>query len=117
MRRKDYFSKIDTMKAYKVEGIYCIQQEEKKEGIDSCKVILNVYHRVSGKPITNGTAFFSNVLKIEILNGQAIGNIPVGKYDIGITNLNSLPFSIKGLKLINKKLVVINCYLGNSLQF
>ena len=113
---KNYLKKVNTSKPYQIEGAYCILKRKK---IDSkgCEVVLNVFDRISGLPIEDGTAFFNDSLKFSISSGKVKTTIPSGNYNVGITSFNSLPFSIKDLKLVEGTSIEINCFLGSSLQF
>ena len=112
---KKYVKKIDSSKPYWIEGTYCISSVIKYNGIDN-KVIIKVFDRVTGNMVEEGTIFF-NDLKVTIKSGKVEAVLPDGIYNIGITTLNSLPFSIKEFVLNDNILVEINCYLGSSLQF
>lgn len=113
---KNYLKKANTSKSYLVEGKYCILKEKSTGNVD-CEVVLNVFDRISGQPIEHGTAFFTDSLKFDISSGKVKTSVPPGTYNVGITSFNSLPFSIKDLKLVEGTSIEINCYLGSSLQF
>jgi hypothetical protein len=113
--KERYIKKVNTSKSYWIEGTYCIAEVNPSDTITS-EIYFDVYERITGKPINEGTIFFDNSLKVQISLGKAKAFVDSGTYNIGITNLNSLPFSIKGLKLNSNMIYKINVYLGSSLQ-
>ena len=83
---KNYLKRVNLSKPYWVDGIYCIQKEEIKD-IEKCKITLNIYDRISGNLIEEGTAFFTDSLKVKISSGKASVIVPPGNYNVGITSV------------------------------
>ena len=57
-------------------------------------------------------------MKSIIVSGQAEIMLNEDIYNIGIVThgYNHLPFSVKGLKVKNNKKIVVDCYLGSSVE-
>ncbi|WP_190809222.1 hypothetical protein [Flagellimonas sp. S3867] len=120
-KTKNYIKKVDTTKPFNIDGQYCISSIAKIDK-DLAEVKLNIYDRISGKPL-EGVIFFTDSisLKSEFNSGQITKELPPGNYQIeiastGPNSIYSLPFKTKKIKLEKFSSTEINCYIGGILQ-
>ncbi len=115
-KNKNYFKIVDTSQRYLVESTYCISSIDDISSEESL-VIVNIFDRASGEKVDEGTIFPKGDMSYSFIKGKVEINLSEGLYNIGVvTTGNHLPFSIKDLKVRSGKMIVVNCYLGSSIE-
>lgn len=118
---KNYFVKTDTTKPYMVKGAYCIAgTKDTIVGGEMGVVSFNVFDRIHRNMVNTGVTWFHHgVDTLEVLfnNGSASQVLPQGEYTIVVSDVNHLALKTKSIRLQKDKEILINFYLGNSLQW
>ena len=116
---RHYTKNVNTSKPFRLEGKYCIQHDKDTLlGSNAGLVRINIYNRIDGQRMNEGSVWFSQSIKFSYNGGFVEAALPEGLYNVNIYPFEPhLPFGIKGLRIKANRIIEINCFIGNSLQF